>query len=459
MSAKAVNRKMETLYAGLGPVEIRRMQARLGREHNPQEMNRFSRAVPDKYASHYNEGLRLLRVINGTVPDWFTAFHLGMERDRLRFQHAISLAAYSSLARITMGDIWKIAPYPVTESEYRALVKLERSELHPLEDFADAKIWGGDEKLRPELAALTAEVDAIEQETWNALSDAEKETYFERFNAGVISAAKEAIKRGELPKPKQKPKDASRNSRAGFLYVDESDSTLWFPYGALHDWALGTTEETFEPLSVGYAVPIVNVLDDHWEAHWSIRPDSEAEAVKAQRAKLRDVFLGQLRIVILPGEREQLPSFEPPLTLKERERAAKEAENWGDVVLWSAQRAAAEMALDAAKTHGEHRIQFEDLLAALEIVKDEDFGGEDPVLPEYRALWKRTQEEADQFVSQWESMDGMLANAMRDAMGLETPKDEAGKTDLHALYSAPPIPTKEHDVATVLKLIRQWGEA
>jgi len=95
MSARTNDRKIETLYAGLGPVEIRRMQARLARERNPQEMNRFGRAVPDKYTAHYNEGLRLLRVINGTVPDWFTSFHLGMERDRLRFQHATSLAAYS----------------------------------------------------------------------------------------------------------------------------------------------------------------------------------------------------------------------------------------------------------------------------------------------------------------------------------------------------------------------------
>lgn len=445
MSARTNDRKIETLYAGLGPVEIRRMQARLARERNPQEMNRFGRAVPDKYTAHYNEGLRLLRVINGTVPDWFTSFHLGMERDRLRFQHATSLAAYSWLARSAMYDIWEIVSYPVTESEYRALVKLKRSDLYPLEDFADLEIWHGGDKLHPELATLNAPVDEMEQEAWDALSDTEKHAYFERFNAGVVAAAKDAIKRGELPTPSRKPKA----EKAG----------LWFPYGALHDWAKGTTEESFELPAPAFTVPIIGVFDDQVTAAWDVRPDSEANAVKARRAQTRDVFLAQLRLVIPQEEGENLPSFEPPLTLKERERTAKEAEHWGDIVLWSAERNAAEMALDAAKTHAEHRNQFEDLLAALKIVQDEDFGGEDPVITEYRALWERTEEEADRFVSQWESLHGVLARAIRDVMGLEAPKDEDGGTDIRALYATPPIPTKEHDVAAIVKLIREWGQA
>lgn len=460
MSAKAVNRKMETLYAGLGPMEIRRMQAKLARERNPQEMNRFGRAVPDKHTAHYNEGLRLLRVIHGTVPDWFMAFHLGMERDRFRFQAATSHAAFSWLARSAIYDVWKIVLFPVTESEYRALVELERSELHPLEDFADVKLWDAEAaKLRPELAALTAPVAEMEQETWDALSDAEKETYEARFVAGVVTAAKEAVKRGDLPKPKRKPKDESEQSLDGIHYIGTSSSSLWFPYGALHDWAFGTTAENFEPMPAAYAVPILHVLDDRWEATWDIRPDSEAEAVKERRATIREVFLELLRVVIPKEEHESFPSFEPPLTLKERERAYKEAERLGEVVLWSSERVAAEMALDAAKTHAEHRIQFEDLLEALKIVQDEDFGGEDPVFPEYRALWERTREESSRFVAQWEDMHGMFANAMRDVMGLEAPTREDGNTDLHAIWEAPPIPTKEHDVDTVVKLIREWGQA
>jgi len=432
MATTATKRKVGKLYENLTPIERIRLMAQLSREHNPTEMDHLRDATPIEHAQSYNRALGLLRVLNGNTPDWFTAFHLGMERDRFRLQHASSTAAARWLIRSNAYGIWELIPYPVTASEYRAIARLERAELHSIEEYGE-HIWGGNPTdLRPELAA-------INQEYREEMSEEEKDALWDRF----YSCFTEAIERGDLPKPKRRRKPRGAK-------IDTEDG-LWLPNGALSDWAEGTSEDTYEPLPPGFSIPVIGKLfDNDMQAKWDIYPDSEAEDVKARRSKIRDVFAGFLPVSRIDPSR--LPSFDPPLTAKERERSRKLTETlWNE---WDKSDDLAEIALDAAKTHAVHRAQLEDLITAIDTVIREDFGGEDPLWPEVRAVTERAQEEAARFDETWDNAQVSLRSTLREMMGLDAlSKGENGLPTIEAA----PLPTGEHDVEHMLQLIREWG--
>jgi len=438
------NNKLDKLYAELSPIERVRMQAKLSKAHDTAGMDRLRRATPSEHADAYNRALGLLRVLNGHALNWITIFHIGMERDRMRLQHAKSLAAHRWLIRATMFNTWQIAPYPVTESEYRTLVKLERSEPYCVRDYADL-IWNRDgwdrDSLRPELQAIGQEYRDAEEP-----SEAEREAFWKGYEDRIADAVKAAIARGELPKPKPAPKDAD-NAEPG---------DIWLPSGTLRDWAEGTTEATYKPLPPSFAVPIIGALDDGMRTDWDIRPDSEADRVKARREAMRDVFLDFLRVTIPRDERESFPSFEPPLSRAARERARKQADEIQERLEDLAD-APAELALEAAQTHATHRAQLEDLLEAIEIIRRDDFGGEDPLWQEVRDIIERVQAEARRFDETWAGAvdDVYMRRSLRKAQGLEGwPIDETGKPILDAPV---PRPEGEHDLEGTLRLINDWA--
>jgi hypothetical protein len=441
MTARSTtNNKLDKLYAELSEIERARMQAKLSKAHDTAGMDRLRRATPPEHAEAYNRALGLLRVLNGHMLDWIAIFHIGMERDRMRLQHATSVVAQRWLTRATMFNTWRIVPYPVTDSEYRTLVNLERSQPYSVRDYADL-IWDRD-GLRPELQAIVQEYrDADEP------SDAEQqEAFWKGYENRIAAMVRAAIKRGELPKPKPAPKDANN--------ADPGD--IWLPTGALKDWADGTTEATYKPLPPSFAVPIIGALDDGMRTEWDIRPDGEVERVKAQREAIRDVFLDFLRVTILRDERASFPSFEPPLTRGERDRACKLADEIKERLEDLADEPAG-LALEAAQTHATHRAQLEDLLEAIEIIRRDDFGGEDPLWEEVRTLIARVQAEAERFDENWADAlgDVYMRRSLRKAQGLEGwPMDETGRPIIDAPV---PLPEGEHDLEGTLSLIRDWS--
>ncbi len=438
MTAQSTTKtKLDKLYAGLSEIERVRMLAKLSRAHDRVEMDRLRNATPPEQADAYNRALGLLRVLNGQVTDWIALFQIAMERDRLQLQYAISEAARHSLAVLSLSNLWELVPYPVTESEYRAIVKVDRIELRSLNEYMES-LWDVG-TLRPELREIVQEYrDADEP------SDAEKEAFWKGYEARIAATVRTAIKRGELPKPRRAPKNA----------VNEEPGDIWIPAGALTDWAEGTTEETYKPLDPGSCVPILGEVLKGDVAEWEIRSDSEADAVKARREQMRHTFL-DLR-AIPRVERKRAPSLDPPLTLNDREGDRKLAEELSRA--WSAHHGLALFALDVAQTHATHRAQLEDITAAIEIVCRDDFGGEAPLWAEVRERLEAAQAEAKRFDETWGSANDTMQSVLREAAGLDAYPRDSWNPEIKTLDIPPvPLPTGEHDLESTLRLIQDWS--
>jgi hypothetical protein len=349
-----------------------------------------------------------------------------MERDQIRFLMFVREAALTTHLRDQFNQLWSIIPYPVTESEYRAIVKLERAELWTLDEYLERLIEWGHPSLNATVAAY------LEQDPEDDNAD-EKTTY-----ARVRAIIDDAIKKGELPKPKRK----------------DGEPTL--PLGVLTDWGEGTTEETYALSAPGVNVPMLRLLDGNLNAEWDIRPNSEADAVKERRSAILKNF------PILPGSPKEpkasIPSLDPPLTKKELEQSEALERSLADT--WEQTVPLAELAYDAALSHAEHRSQFEGVCKALEIVQRDDFFREDPLFPEIRTQLDAAQEEADRFPALWEQANSIglgLYSSLYRLQGLEVPPWE-WEGDTFVGTPPAPMPTKEPQTESMRTLILDWGE-
>ncbi len=450
------NRKIGNLYANLTPQERVRLMARLFREHNPEEMRRLRDATPTEHADAYNRALGLLRVLSSHVRDWITAFHLGMERDRLMLQLVALDSSHRWLTHARLADVWKLVAYPVTESEYRAIVELERSELEPLEDYAErlAGHNGTEAGLHPDIAALLQSLPEdlvrLSVPDTHKLGDhvapdllAEDTRRADEIAARIRHVMDAAIQRGELPEPQYK------------------DDELCLPVGVLRDWGEGTTPETFELFGPGFYVPTLGILfGGDFGAKWEIRPDSDADAVRERRGELLKAFLSLAGV--LRTERDALPSLDPPLTRAERERAEKLADELHDA--WQDRNQSTEAAVAAARSHASQRAQLYAIAAAIETIQRDDFGGEDPLSPEIREALEAALTEATQVQAVWENLNSAGSSfRIREAMGL--PRGQlihkeatADEPDPLPELAPAPLPEEEPDVAMAVDLIRHWGE-
>lgn len=457
--ASAASKKIEKLYAGLGPKEIRRMMAKLAREHKPDEMDRLRRAIPSEHAKTYNDGLKLLRVVNGNALDWIGLSKLGMERDRFRLQAFVREAAIDSVLRYQLMEMWRFIKYPVTESEYRAIVQRERSAPSTLDDYARhlAETEGLDEELRPELEAvfeslppeLEPDYSTLPEDSseWRKLHDTpeyqavvQQETERnEEAAKRILAILNTAVEKGELPKPKRQKGE------------------LVLPWGVLEDWATGTTEETWELLgpASGEFVPMLRMFHATLGPEWDIRPDSDADFVKEERRQMLQRL--PMRPTIPREVRDEIGTLDPPLTEKERQRDWKRLEELQEK--WDSLEFITSMMVNAAEVHAEHRAQFEGIREALEIVQRDDFFGEDPLFPEIRAQLDAAQEEADRFPPLWEqaNMNWEIRRELYKHQGLEPP-DISPLADMDELQEPAPMPTKEPDTTEMLQLLRGWGD-
>lgn len=419
MSA-TTNRKIGKLYEGLNERERVRMMAKLSREHKPDELARLRDATPPEHAAAYNRALGMLRAISGIVSAWITAASFAMDANTFALTAAIRDTARDWQERRRLIEAWKLTPYPVTESEYRAIVQRERAELYPLAEYPERLIEWGHPHLNPAVAAYLAEDPKPGED------DSSTATY-----AGVIAIIEAAIKRGELPKPKR-----SKGERS-------------LPLGVLADWGEGTTQATYEPAPPGFAVPAIEELfAGGMNAKWDIRPDAEAELVKERREELRDIFL------LLSGaprtEWEQLASLDPPLTEAEYTRASKQASELYE--RWFQSTREAEIAAAAAIRHAGEVAELESIAGALAVIQQEDFYGEDPLWPETRAKLEATKAKAKTFAELW-TMAGEsgLSWRVHRALGREI-------SVLEAIEEPPPLPTAEPEPGEMLRIIREWAE-
>lgn len=430
--ASTSTKKIEKMYGALGPKEVRRLMAKLAREHNIDEMNRLRLGISSEQASTYNDGLKLLRVLNGNLLDWILIAGMGMERERHRLNTAFAEGARQWLESYRMGETWRLIPYPVTESEYRAIVKLQRARAEPIEEWIGS-VWEKEPEtpgLRPELADILRERPPYDDESDEA--EEREEELWQRFYQIVI----DAIERGELRKAKR-PSDTTSKSDG-----------YWVASGALSDWALGTTEETHEPFGPGFSIPLIDELfAGSMYAKWEIRPDSDAEQVKARREEIRDVFS---RLTVLGNRgRDELPSLEPPLTPQAHRKAQKEAHELYESL--QEDNKPAKLAVAAANGFAAFRAQLEGLSGAVDIITRDEFYGEDPLWPEVRIHLEAGREEVERFEDAWNDTS-MMNYAIRQEMGLPT-------ETLEEIRETAPIPTIEPETQEMLSLIRAWGES
>jgi len=114
--------------------------------------------------------------------------------------------------------------------------------------------------------------------------------------------------------------------------------------------------------------------------------------------------------------------------------------------------------LDVAKTHATHRAQLEDISAAIEIIRRDDFGDEDPLWAEVRERLEIAQAEARRFEETWASVHAVMQFALREAVGLEAYPRDAWNVETKKLDIEPvPLPEGEHDLEGTLRLIRDWS--
>lgn len=389
----ANDRALNSLYLGLIPLERARLLAKLWREHDTRELNRLRRTIPDDEAGRaYNRAVRIIRQLHGSTGPTLLALTTGIDLDLWRLLHCYDVAADRCRARALCHLLWKLLGYPATEAEHRSLVAIERDEPLPLDAYAEllADRDGDEAGLHPAVAALLRSLpddlarlqvpddrppgEPPPEEEWR--EDVRRAEEIARRLRRVIDAA---VERGELPKP--------RRTAEG----------LGLAWGVLHDWGEGTTEATYRPFPPAYHVPGLELLEGG-AASWDVRPDEEADEIKARRAELLKTLA---RIVADAWGVEGLDlgavTLEPPASPAERERAVEDIAGsapWRidgvrDDVRW------------LTAQHAGRRAELRAYRDVIDQFRQAVFGGEDPLDPLLRALLDDAWATEERFEQAW----------------------------------------------------------
>jgi len=360
MTVKTTNRKLGGLYGALSNRERARLLARFWRDGEKTELDRLRESIPDGPAGQaYNEALAILRSLNGALFLYgVMLIKVGFERDIFAAWMAKRAADQYSDHVPILWDMWKLVPYPVTESEYRAIVNRERGKLTPVSEYA-SELW--ENGMPDAIAELRPELAAIMREYREDMEEAVTDALWDRFNACFA----DAMKRGELPKGKPAPKNTTST-------VDPDEP--WLPAGVLKDWAKGTTSETYKPHGPGFTIPGLELLQAQW-AEYDIQPDAKIEAVKERRAKLRSVLIGiglhQLRI---PKDQLEPLSFDPPKSAEEWQKAHDYVQG-----IWPYPVEERETFRSLAAQYAGKKAELRVYTDVLAMFQEEIFGGEDPL--------------------------------------------------------------------------------
>jgi hypothetical protein len=359
------------LYAGLGPTERARLLARLNREDHPDEIDRLRRSTPQEQASTYNRCIDVLGELHGPLPPLLGLIAYRAQRNQL----ALSIAMLVRLLRLerlhVLFDVWTLVAYPITESEYRGLIGQERAEPWSLDDFAlhICDTYGEED------AAGLCEAMAA----W--MRDVPEDTTEDEARQQVRALLDAAVRRGELPKPKRTKGGPS------------------LPWGMLSDWLERRELSDYRPRDPGYHVPTLELLGA-LNATWEVRPDGEAEAVRARREQIVTTLARAARIPM-----ECLTTPHPPRSRAERERAEREAERaWP----WSPSGEVLDGAREFGRRHAGIRGELAAVEEVLDKIRDEEFGGEDPLSPELHAMLEQARRDVADFAPMWEQAGGVF---------------------------------------------------
>lgn len=367
------NNKMGKLYAGLSDIERARLLARYWREHNKAELDRLRESIPDDRAGKaYNEALAALRGLNSAfVVYQLIGLRTGFDRDFFAFNTLSIRAHQEDAAREVLMSLSDLLSYPMTQSEYAAAVKRARETVLAVDDWADF-IWG-EEGLRPELQALMTEYH--DPYSHNTMSQEEREALLTRYYARVSEEVRAAIDRGELPKSRKAPKDAT---------IPADADTIWLPDGALSDWAKGTTEATY-PVTAGDVSPVLGFFTCS-TMPCEVFPDSESERVRARRTKLRDVLIRIGRHSLnIPKDILDSLNLEPVRNEREWKRATDY-----EAKLWKSSNTKLDRPHEAIRSimrqFAERKATLRVLTDIIETLQAEIFGDEDPLDERTREL-------------------------------------------------------------------------
>jgi hypothetical protein len=403
----ADDRKLDALYAGLTPTERTRLLARLWRSHDRRELDRLRATIPNAAAAAaYTRTVRTLRTVHTSMPATLLALKNGIERDTWLLFFFYDLEADRRRTRLGLHRLWGLLRYPVTESEYGALVAMERTEPTPLAVYADvlADYDGSEPGLHPDVAALLRrlpdelrrEIDdehGMPQAPGSGEEALQEEIRRARAVAGRLSAViAAAIARGDLPEPQPTTEGPS------------------LPWGTLKDWGEGTTAETYEPFGPGYHVPALGLLGGD-VALWDRRPDGDAEAVTARRGALLEVMADLGGPAGTVDDEPTTLTLEPPATLeeRERERAREQVER-----LWPRGAPVRDDVRALAAAHAGLRAQLGAYAEAIARFQREEFGGEDPLDPMVRTLLDLAWSRERRYEEIWNGVTDLLAPIIDD---------------------------------------------
>ncbi|HWE62085.1 MAG TPA: hypothetical protein VHB98_10265 [Chloroflexota bacterium] len=364
--------KMAALYRALAPAERARMIARLARTGDTRELARLRDATPDEQAALCNHLLRIVRTLHAALEHDLIILILGAEYHTTLLLHVAVQIAHDRLRQVDLRRIWTLVPYPVTASEHARLLALERQRPAPL----DACCWYMARLLRAE----QARADGWRADVVALLEDAAIATEAEAL-AQARALLDAAIGRGELPAPTPSAEGPA------------------LPWGTLRDWLEPGSHEEYGP---GYHVPAVELLAGDLDACWDIRPDGEAAAVQARREQIAQVLFDLARL-----DPAEWPSIHPPVTWQERDGAAAQIrERWP----WSAVELGYQTVVEyIGAAQAPYRTKLRLLVAVLDEMKDQDFGGESPLSEPYHALVATAQAADEDYAHWWQEVGTMLA--------------------------------------------------
>jgi hypothetical protein len=389
MATSRDDRTMRDLYRTLTPTERARLVARFVREDNVPGLRPVRDSLPSEAAcTAYNRALHIAADMPPHLLLCTEVLQRGMEQARARLAAVLVPRLQQRRVLLHLNDLWILCGgYPVTQGEYQSIITQEREELRPLDELAGyiAEAYCGDDAATV-CPAVAAWLDA----------DAPDDETAEEAQAAVRALLDAAIAAGELPAPVQTPKGPA------------------LPRGAFTDWLHQREPAAHEPYPPEWHVAAVYVLRGLF-CRWDVRPDEEAEQVRRRRAEMVRTLAGLTGL-----SAEQIPPADPPASRDEweRQRAAVEAA-WP----WTPTADETAEVQDTATFYSDIRRETLALLAAVETVQREEFGGEDPLQPRIRAALEDLRTAEQSMTAGWGDGAG-LYRYREDWPALPTPDHE-----------------------------------
>ncbi len=374
------DRTMSDLYRALAPTERVRLVARLVSTSNLGELRRVRDALPptpDTHRAAYSRALRIAADMPLPLLGCCESLHAALEATRATLSALLHEQHRHRLMALRLHDLWRLLPYPLTQSEYLDLIAQERDELHPLDELAQFIAQGFCADDAPTVCAAVAAWLTADEEPADAptAGDEEAPPWDWRPAAAEVRALLEgAIARGELPPATTTP--------AG-------PALAWGPFT---DWLHAAPPSAYTPYGPDYHLAAVQVLRGLL-CVWDVRPDEEADAVRARRHTLITTLADLADLTP-----DRTPPADPPASRQEWQRQQDALET-----AWPWRPTPRELALlqQVAADHASISREVTALSMAVDSVQATEFGGADPLHPRIRATYEALHADVAHLTAGW----------------------------------------------------------